>query len=114
MNAKKHNGRDAGPRADLSSRAPGVPARPTDMIASSRSTSLALASLTVLAALASGSGADSLFCDGAGCDLSDLEWTRLQSLAGPLPAPTDPSNRFLGNAKAETLGQAFYYDPRFS
>jgi cytochrome c peroxidase len=67
-----------------------------------------------LASLAGGCGADSLFCDGAGCDLSDVEWSRLESLAGPLPTPTDLSNKYLSNPLAATLGQAFYYDPRFS
>jgi cytochrome c peroxidase len=67
-----------------------------------------------VATLGCGVSADNVFCDGTGCDLSDVQWSRLRSLAGALPAPTDPSNKFLDVPKVQALGQAFYYDARFS
>ncbi len=58
--------------------------------------------------------ADKLFCSSEGCTWSDLDWARLQTLS-PLPAPPpDPSNRYYDSATAAALGQAFYFDPRFS
>ncbi|MDB4980625.1 MAG: hypothetical protein JWM82_1377, partial [Myxococcales bacterium] len=69
-----------------------VPAPSAAMNGSPRSFHRSVLPALGLAVLAGGCGADTLFCDGAGCDLSDVEWSRLQSLAGPLPAPKDPSN----------------------
>ena len=59
---------------------------------------------------------DDLFCNGAGCDWTDEEWTRVKALS-PLPdPPRDESNAydFPGNEAVIALGQQFYFDPRFS
>jgi cytochrome c peroxidase len=73
-----------------------------------------LAVALALVTFAGCGAADDLFCDGAGCGQSSLAWSRLRSLAGPLPAPTDPSNRFMRDLQVSRLGQAFYFDARFS
>jgi cytochrome c peroxidase len=79
-----------------------------------------LAALTLglaLGANACGATADDLFsdfCDGAGCAFSELEWSRLGALANLGPAPEDPSNRVERLLAAQQLGQAFYFDKRFS
>jgi cytochrome c peroxidase len=57
---------------------------------------------------------DELFCNGAGCDWTDEEWARVQTLS-PLPElPKDLTNGYAGNPDAERLGQQFYFDTRFS
>src|SRR5438477_4387409 len=85
-------------------------------------------SLVIVAALfsaASCRSVDKLFCNGAGCDWTDEEWTRVQSLsnaANPLglpDLPDDPSNGYLDpnvvdQARLIDLGRMFYFDPRFS
>src|SRR5438045_919001 len=69
-----------------------------------------------LALIAAGCGAriDKTFCDRSGCDLSDDEWQRLQSLTGLGDAPPDPSNAFVDNPAAAALGQKLFFDARFS
>ncbi len=57
---------------------------------------------------------DKVFCGSAGCDWTDLEWARVQTLS-PLPAPPpDTSNAHWNDPAAAALGQAFYFDTRFS
>lgn len=75
---------------------------------------LAVLALAVLAL--SGCGAiDSVFCATTGCELSEREWSLLQSLAGlPEQPPPDPSNRYATSAQAAALGQQLYFDTRFS
>lgn len=56
---------------------------------------------------------------GSACDRlgpEGQEWELIQSLAilSPLVPPLDRSNQFDGDARAEGLGQAFYFDPDFS
>ena len=78
--------------------------------------SIAAAATVILGgALALGChAADRVFCSSAGCGWTDLEWSRVQTLS-PLPAPPpDPSNAYADSAAAAQLGQAFYFDPRFS
>lgn len=69
------------------------------------------------AALAAAGGcngwADELFCDGA-CGLSDTEWARMSALANLGPPPAEPSNAVVNRPEAQRLGQAFYFDTRFS
>jgi cytochrome c peroxidase len=63
---------------------------------------------------------DKLFCNGAGCEWTKEEWTRVQSLSNPadplgLPTlPDNPSNVYLSNPDLLELGRHFYFDPRFS
>ncbi len=75
------------------------------------------AAATIVAAglLAAGCHAtEKVFCSSAGCAWSDVEWARIQSLS-PLPdPPADISNRYYDNPDAAALGQAFYFDARFS
>ncbi|HVZ74775.1 MAG TPA: cytochrome c peroxidase [Polyangia bacterium] len=72
-----------------------------------------------LAAVAGCSSTGVTACGGASCDFTDTEWDRVRSLSGlGQPAP-DPSNRFVADdyarkAAVEALGQAFFYDTRFS
>ncbi|HXU79934.1 MAG TPA: cytochrome c peroxidase [Polyangia bacterium] len=61
-----------------------------------------------------GGDVDKLFCSSAGCDFSTEEWRALSALADLPPPPADKSNRYVGNAAAEILGQKFFYDVRFS
>jgi len=67
-------------------------------------------------ALLSGCGnlADNTFCDGEGCAWSDRDWALVASLAGPGPAPSDPSNALWNDPDAARLGQQFFFDPAFS
>ncbi len=69
--------------------------------------------LLLLGPLACGPVLDSL-CDVPGCELSSLEWQRLQSLANLPEPPPDLSNAYSGNAAAALLGQRFYFNPAFS
>jgi cytochrome c peroxidase len=74
-----------------------------------------LAAPALLLALSGcGSALDSKLCETAGCDFSRAEWQRLQSLANLPDPPPDRSNKYVGNAAAEKLGQQFYFDARFS
>jgi cytochrome c peroxidase len=58
---------------------------------------------------------DRTFCGVSGCELSEEEWAKLSTLADlPSTAPLDRSNRYFGVLAAETLGQKFFYDARFS
>jgi cytochrome c peroxidase len=59
-------------------------------------------------------GADDFFCGDYGCDLSAEEWRALSALADLPAAPPDPSNKYVGNSGAETLGHKLFYDTRFS
>jgi cytochrome c peroxidase len=61
-----------------------------------------------------GSSADDLFCDGAGCGFSDLEWSRLGALGHPLPVPVNRTNGVFGTSNANQLGQWIFLDTRFS
>ena len=57
---------------------------------------------------------DKVFCGSLGCAWTDTEWSRVQSLS-PLPAPPpDTSNAYSNSPAAAALGQAFYFDTRFS
>jgi cytochrome c peroxidase len=72
------------------------------------------------AAVAGGAGcesaADSLFCGEAGCQWPAREWDGVASLAAPADwkPPEDRSNKYVGNAGAEKLGQKFYFDKVWS
>ena len=70
--------------------------------------------LAVVSLSSCGSAADDLFCDGVGCGMTDLEWSRLSALANLGPVPPDPSNAAFANGDAQILGRWFYQDPRFS
>jgi cytochrome c peroxidase len=76
---------------------------------------IVVASLSLLGGALGGCNAsDELFCGNYGCDLSGPDWQALSALAElPPPAP-DPTNKYVGNIGAETLGQKLFYDPRFS
>ncbi len=58
--------------------------------------------------------ADKAFCSAGGCAWTSAEWSRVQSLSPLPPPPADPSNRYADDPSAAALGQAFYFDPRFS
>ena len=75
----------------------------------------ALCTATAALSLAGcGASADRLFCASAGCEWTKEEWARIQSLS-PLPDPTgDSSNMYWQDPDAAALGQAFYFDTRFS
>lgn len=80
----------------------------------------------VLVSVATGcDSANDLFCEESGCQFSEVEFNRLQTLSGlsdPVPdlanRLTDPANRDLSDGgpltPAERLGQQFYHDARFS
>jgi cytochrome c peroxidase len=94
--------------------------------------------LVALLSLTSCHSIDSLFCNGAGCEWTKEEWTRVQSLAAfcdptdtdpskpcdtsadvsdPVYAvtpPVDTSNAVQFNDAAVDLGWRFYFDARFS
>ena len=62
-----------------------------------------------------GSMADKLFCGSSSdCEWSPEEWAKVSALANLPPPPGDRSNSFLGVPAAETLGQKFFFDARFS
>jgi len=76
----------------------------------------AQAAATLLAIAAAGGchATDKAFCANQGCDWTGTEWARVQTLS-PLPAPPlDLSNAHAGDPAAVALGQAFYFDTRFS
>jgi cytochrome c peroxidase len=81
---------------------------------------LSLAALMVLAAPACGRLGDGLFCDDTTCGFSSDAWSRLQTLANLGDPEPNLSNVFADGKDMEvdglaaTLGQAFYFDPRFS
>lgn len=69
-----------------------------------------------IVASAFGSTSCDSLCGDASCRITEAEWTRISSLAGlgdPMP---DPVNKYagVGDVAAETLGQQFYFDGRFS
>jgi cytochrome c peroxidase len=79
------------------------------------SSPLGLAAIVAaLAAPACGRLGDGLFCDDTTCGFSSETWSRLQDLAHLGPPPPNPSNALADDAAAATLGQAFYFDTRFS
>jgi cytochrome c peroxidase len=79
-----------------------------------RARARATATLLALAAVAGCHSADKLFCEKSGCVWTSAEWSRVQTLS-PLPAPPpDPSNVYWSRQDAAELGQAFYFDTRFS
>src|SRR5262245_10156734 len=59
--------------------------------------------------------ADNLFCNGAGCEWTKEEWTRVQTLS-PLPErpPEDRTNVYADMPEIAALGQELYFDTRFS
>jgi cytochrome c peroxidase len=62
---------------------------------------------------------DRLFCGDPGCEFPAEEWRAIKALAlteqqPQYPVPDDPSNKYNGNALAETLGQKLFHDSRFS
>ncbi|HEX3901969.1 MAG TPA: cytochrome c peroxidase [Polyangia bacterium] len=72
---------------------------------------------TVVAAglLAAGChAADKAFCSSAGCAWTDLDWARVQSLSRLPAPPPDTSNNYYSVAEAAKLGEAFYFDTKFS
>jgi len=97
-------------------------------------------SLVLLLALTGCHSVDKLFCNGAGCEWTKEEWTRVQSLAAlcdetdadpsrpcdrdpdvqvsesvyALLPPADTSNAVQRDAAAVQLGWRFYFDARFS
>jgi cytochrome c peroxidase len=78
---------------------------------------LHLATLSVLAAHQSACGPtlDGWFGDGtSGYGFSDIEWARLQALTNLGEPPPDRSNRVANSDAAVNLGQAFFFDDRFS
>ena len=76
---------------------------------------VALGAATAALSLAGcGASADRWFCASQGCDWTKEEWARIESLS-PLPDPPgDLSNDFWNVSDAAELGQAFYFDTRFS
>jgi cytochrome c peroxidase len=54
------------------------------------------------------------FCDVPGCEFTKAEWDNLSSLANLPPPPPDPANKYVGDARAETLGHQLFFDTRFS
>jgi cytochrome c peroxidase len=56
---------------------------------------------------------DDLFCDGV-CGTSTEEWGRMVALANLGAPPADPTDAVWNLPAAQTLGQAFYFDARFS
>jgi cytochrome c peroxidase len=54
------------------------------------------------------------FCSDARCEWTDTEWAWVGSLANPPDPPDDPTDRFLWQVGAMSLGQAFYFDTQFS
>src|SRR5688500_2709446 len=72
------------------------------------------ASCTAVLSAGCGPLADKLACGELGCDWSSQEWKALSSLANlPETPPPDSSNRYVGVATAEKLGQKLFFDPRF-
>jgi cytochrome c peroxidase len=71
--------------------------------------------LLLLLALTGCRSVDNWFCNGAGCDWTEEEWARVQTLS-PLEArpPEDRSNAYGDVPEAAELGQRFYFDTRFS
>src|SRR5260370_4794140 len=62
-----------------------------------------------------GSVADKVFCGSSSdCAWSPEQWSKVAALANLPSPPPDHSNAFVGVAAAETLGQKFFFDPRFS
>jgi cytochrome c peroxidase len=70
--------------------------------------------VAALAAPACGRLGDGLFCDDTTCGFSSDAWSRLEELADLEDPPPNPSNRLADNDDAAKLGQAFFFDTRFS
>ncbi|HVZ71934.1 MAG TPA: cytochrome c peroxidase [Polyangia bacterium] len=65
--------------------------------------------------MAACSQVDGLLCPDDGCQFTEQEKSQLLSLANlPDTAPTDPSNKYVGNDAAIALGKLFFHDTRFS
>ena len=74
----------------------------------------AAVTLLAIAAVAGCHATDKVFCGSQGCAWTGTEWARVQTLS-PLPdPPPDLSNAHAGDPYAAALGQAFYFDTRFS
>ncbi|MEA2700989.1 MAG: cytochrome c peroxidase [Myxococcales bacterium] len=68
-----------------------------------------------LALAGCGSTADNVFCGSSrDCGWSSEQWGKVSQLANLGNPPADRSNAFVGVAAAETLGQKFFFDVRFS
>lgn len=85
-------------------------------LARSLSSFSAIGVLATLSVTSSGCGrlGDGLFCDGTTCGFSNEEWARLEALANLPDPPANRSNAVADLPAAATLGQAFYFDARFS
>jgi cytochrome c peroxidase len=58
---------------------------------------------------------DSALCADPGCGWTEAQWFTLTQLADLPPAPPpDRSNKYVGVAAAELLGQKFFFDTRWS
>jgi len=58
---------------------------------------------------------DELLCTDSSCDFSETERSQLLGLSNlPSTSPADPSNKYVGNAGAISLGNALYHDTRFA
>ena len=79
-----------------------------------RPLTLVIVSAGALALAGCGAWADDAFCDAPGCGFSNEEWARISSLATIGEPPADLSNAWTQSGPAATLGQAFYFDARFS
>jgi cytochrome c peroxidase len=79
-----------------------------------RPLALLIFSAGALALAGCGAWADDVFCDAPGCGFSNEEWARISSLAKLGEPPADLSNASVHSGPAATLGQAFYFDARFS
>jgi cytochrome c peroxidase len=89
-------------------RSPGRPLAPRSFAP------LGVAAAVFLSVAGCGPFADNLFCDSTTCGFSDEQWQRLAALAHLPPPPLDKSDAVVNLSAAETLGQAFYFDTRFS
>jgi cytochrome c peroxidase len=68
-----------------------------------------------LVAIATTAGGCGFWCTDGSCGWSDEEKAELVSLSGlPATAPPDPSNKYVGDATAVSLGKMLFHDTRFS
>jgi cytochrome c peroxidase len=73
--------------------------------------------LLALPALLSACGptVDDALCGQRGCEFTEAEWTAISAISDlPASPPPDSSNKYVGLAGAEVLGQKLFFDPRFS
>ena len=60
-------------------------------------------------------GCGGFWCSDGSCGWSDEEKAQLVSLSGlSSTSPPDPSNKYVGDPSAATLGKSLFYDTRFS